>query len=198
MQKEFDHKLNTIKWIGIITMLIDHMGYFLFPQLLWMRVIGRIAFPCFLYGIIEGTNRTHNYKKYITRLLMLGVISMPITPNTLNVIFLLALFSLSIKYKKYLFVFLLLSIPVEYGVYGMLFGWAIYWIKEQDRDQGILFSILVQFIMGISVQAFSLMALPLFLSNISLKLPKVSKYFFYVFYPAHQGILILIVMWINR
>lgn len=36
MKKEFDHKLNTIKWIGIITMLIDHMGYFLFPQLLWM------------------------------------------------------------------------------------------------------------------------------------------------------------------
>lgn len=198
MEKSFDHKLNTIKWIGIITMLIDHIGYFLFPQLLWMRVIGRIAFPCFLYGIIEGTKRTKNYKKYIVRLLILGIISMPITPNTLNVIFLLALFSLSIKYKKYFIVFLLLSIPVEYGVYGMLFGWGIYWMKEYNRDQGILFSIIIQFIMGVSVQAFSLMALPLFLGNIRIKLPKVSKYFFYVFYPLHQGILIFIVTWINQ
>lgn len=198
MDKPFDHKLNTIKWIGIITMLIDHTGYYLFPQLIWLRVIGRIAFPCFLYSTIQGTLRTKNYKKYIMRLGFLGIISMPITPNTLNVLFLLLLFSLSLKYKKFFVVFLLLSIPVEYSFYGFLFGWAIYWMTEKHREQGAILSIIVQLIRGLTVQAFSIAALPLFVSDIKVKMPKLPKYFFYAFYPLHQGILMLIVMWMDR
>lgn len=192
MDAAFDHKLNTIKWIGILTMTIDHIGYFLFPEFLWLRVVGRLAFPCFLYSTIEGTQRTKNYANYISRLLLLGILSMPVTPNTLNVLFLLVLFSLSMKYKRAAPVFFILSIFVEYSVYGMLLGWGIYWLKEKNRNEGIVFSILVQFLGGSVVQLFSLLAFPFFLMKQGLKIPRVPRYFFYVFYPLHQLILVLL------
>lgn len=196
LANDFSTRLNLIKWIGIVTMTIDHIGYFLFPELMWMRIIGRIAFPCFLYAIIEGTERTRNYQKYIFRLLALGVLSMPITPNTLNVLFLLALFSLSIKYKKYFILFLFLSYFAEYSIYGFLFGWAIYWMKERDVLQGIGLSLVVQLLYGLSIQAFAFLATPLFLIHKGIKLPRMPKYFFYVYYPLHQAVLIALYMWV--
>ncbi|MBQ7074369.1 hypothetical protein IJM86_04975 [bacterium] len=38
-----------LKVLAIITMIIDHLGYYLFPEFLWMRLVGRIAFPIFLF-----------------------------------------------------------------------------------------------------------------------------------------------------
>jgi len=88
-------------------MTIDYIGYYLFPSVIWLDVIGRISFPCFLYGRIEGTKRTSNYPFYIFHL------------------FLLALFLLALKYPKYFIVFLTLSVFVEYSIYGTLFGWTL-------------------------------------------------------------------------
>ena len=194
MRKTFSHKTNTIKWIGILTMTIDHIGYYFFPEILWLRIIGRIAFPCFLFGIIEGTARTSHYPKYITRLFLLGVISMPFTTATFNVLFLLGLFSLSLKYPKYLLLFLFLSFFAEYSIYGFLFGWALWWMKEKDTTQGIIGSLFVQILNPSSIQFFSILSLPLFTSEKGIKLPRLPKYFFYIYYPLHQAIFI----WLSR
>ena len=35
----------TLKYIAMATMLVDHMGYVLFPWILWLRCVGRIAVP---------------------------------------------------------------------------------------------------------------------------------------------------------
>lgn len=190
MKKEFDHHLNLIKWIGIITMTIDHIGYFLFPQGRLLRLIGRLAFPCFLYSTIEGTQRTKHYGRYISRMVLVGILSMPITPNTINVIFLLVCFSLSLKYQRWTVLFGFLSLFTEYSIYGFLFGWAIYWFKEKDWKQGTLLSIAVQFIYGISLQSYSLLALVFFSLKTRIKLPLLPRYFFYVYYPMHQLVLI--------
>lgn len=195
--KEFDDKLNTIKWVGILTMLIDHIGYFLFPGLIWMRMIGRIAFPCFLYSTVEGTERTSDYKKYIIRLLGLGVLSMPVTPNTINVLFLLGIFSLSMKYKRYFLLFMLLSFIAEYSIYGFLFGWAIYWMKKEDKVQGVVWALAVQFLIGFSTQALSVLSVPLFWMKKGIRLPRLPRYFFYWFYPLHQAALLLIAILIQ-
>ena len=40
-----------LKMIAILTMTIDHMGFILFPQALWMRGIGRLAFPIFCFKL---------------------------------------------------------------------------------------------------------------------------------------------------
>lgn len=123
---------------------------------------------------------------------------MPITPNTINVLFLLALFSLSLKYKRYFILFLFLSFFAEYSIYGFLFGWAIYWMKERDILQGIGFSLVVQLLYGLSIQVFSIFSIPLFLIQKGIKLPRLPKYFFYWYYPLHQAVLIGIYIWIIR
>jgi len=190
MAKQFSHKTNTIKWLGILTMTIDHVGYYLFPEMTWLRIIGRLAFPCFLYAIIEGTERTSNYPRYIFQLFLLGVISMPITPATFNVLFLLSFFSLSLKFPKYFLVFLALSFFVEYSIYGFLFGWALWWMKNRDTKEGIIGSLLVQLLNLSPVQIFSVLSIPILKSEKGIRLPRVPKYVFYLYYPIHQAVLI--------
>lgn len=64
-----------IKLLAIITMAIDHVGLFLFPQLTFLRMIGRLAFPLFAWLIANGAYHTHNIKAYLTRLLLFGLFS---------------------------------------------------------------------------------------------------------------------------
>ena len=66
---------NALKIIAGISMLIDHVGLILFPNIIWLRVIGRIAFPIFAFCIAEGLHYTKNRKKYIILLLIFAMIS---------------------------------------------------------------------------------------------------------------------------
>ncbi|MBE5965922.1 MAG: hypothetical protein E7255_02995 [Lachnospiraceae bacterium] len=62
----------TLKMIAIITMLIDHIGAIFIPEntLLYFifRGIGRLAFPIFVFLIVEGFYHTSNIKRYLARL----------------------------------------------------------------------------------------------------------------------------------
>jgi hypothetical protein len=70
--------INQIKWIAVITMTIDHIGFFLLNETtdiyLMFRTIGRVAFPLFAFMIAEGYFHTRSKLKYFIRLLMIGVI----------------------------------------------------------------------------------------------------------------------------
>lgn len=66
---------NTLKIIACITMLIDHIGMILYPDILILRAIGRLSFPIFCFLIAEGIHYTRNYKKYILRLLLFALVS---------------------------------------------------------------------------------------------------------------------------
>ena len=56
---------NALKIIAALTMLIDHIGYMLFPRVIILRIIGRLAFPIFAFMIAEGCKHTRNKLRYI-------------------------------------------------------------------------------------------------------------------------------------
>ena len=95
---------SSLKMIAIITMLIDHIGavilenglmpkiyesillgtstdYTVDQYMLWsyidlvMRLIGRMAFPIFLFLLVEGFLHTSNVYKYLLRLFIFAVVS---------------------------------------------------------------------------------------------------------------------------
>lgn len=67
-----------IKLLACIFMLIDHAGKMLFPQIPEMRLIGRLAFPMFAYGIAAGAVYTRDPIKYLGRIALLALVSQPL------------------------------------------------------------------------------------------------------------------------
>lgn len=49
-----------LKILALLTMIVDHIGYYLFPDQLRLRLIGRIAFPIFLF--LVGFNSSYRWK----------------------------------------------------------------------------------------------------------------------------------------
>ena len=64
-----------LKWIAIFSMAVDHTGALLFPEAMWMRGIGRLAFPIFAFLLAEGYYHTHDVKRYLLRLWLFALIS---------------------------------------------------------------------------------------------------------------------------
>ena len=55
-------------------MLVDHIGFLLFPQKQMLRYIGRIAMPIFAYFIAEGCIHTRSRRKYFLSVLTLALL----------------------------------------------------------------------------------------------------------------------------
>lgn len=71
---------NQLKIIAIVTMLIDHVGYYFqesMPNNIYiiLRIIGRIAMPLFAFLLVQGFFHTKNIKKYIWRMFSVAVIT---------------------------------------------------------------------------------------------------------------------------
>ncbi len=64
-----------LKVIAAVTMLVDHIGAILFPRQMIFRDIGRIAFPIFVFLLVEGFIYTRNVRKYEIRLLIFALLS---------------------------------------------------------------------------------------------------------------------------
>ena len=96
MEKKKEITGAALKWIAIITMLIDHIGAAYFEPLIFgefgpapdrimgltawhfyevLRCIGRIAFPIFIFLLVEGFTYTGDRKKYALRLGLFCLIS---------------------------------------------------------------------------------------------------------------------------
>ena len=65
---------NQLKILAMIAMTCDHVGVQLFPQTLWLRLIGRLAMPVYAYMIAEGCRHTRDRKKYFLRLFGMGAL----------------------------------------------------------------------------------------------------------------------------
>lgn len=64
------NRYDYIKILALISMIIDHIGYFIFPQEVWFRIIGRIAFPLFL--LLVWYNNSYRRRRSL-RICAIGV-----------------------------------------------------------------------------------------------------------------------------
>lgn len=154
-----------LKIIALISMIIDHIGYVIFPKYIILRYIGRLAFPIYAFLASEGITHTRNIKKYIKTLFILALISEPIFDlcfNT-NISFLAntnTIFTLLISvFSIYLFhmntnffyrifclffgIFIAIIITPDYNILGVLLVYLFYFFKKKKDIilYGIIWSI---------------------------------------------------------
>jgi hypothetical protein len=193
---------NFIKLLALTSMLVDHIGAFLFPHLLFLRMIGRIALPLFSYQITVGSVATSNKLEYIKRLLIFGAVAQVpyyflAQELKLNILFTLALgvsliWSLESK-KRFL---TLLLIPgfffVDYGFYGLALI-SVFYLVQNKILQFFLFlsaTLIYSFYTGQTIQILAVFSLIfIFKPFLGINLP---RNFFYFFYPAHLVLILII------
>lgn len=59
-----------LKILALLSMIIDHMGYFLFPEEIWFRVFWRIAFPLFLLLVGYNGSYKRRYSLWIVGIIV--------------------------------------------------------------------------------------------------------------------------------
>ena len=65
---------NTLKILAAVSMLLDHIGVLLFPELEILRILGRMALPIFAFMIAEGCRYTRNKFRYFITVFALAVV----------------------------------------------------------------------------------------------------------------------------
>lgn len=209
-----------LKLFAILTMLVDHVGAVLFPQYLAFRVIGRLAFPIFMYLIAQGLIYTSSVGAYLGRLFAFALISeipfdlafhrVVFYPGSQNVFFTLFLGLAAIAVLKryweahpvpaFLFAAAMAVLAelmrTDYGWFGVA-GIVVFYCFRNARGAGIaVFSlVLIAFslISGSTLELFALFSgVVLYFYDSTKKGRWNWKYFFYVFYPAHLLLLYFI------
>jgi len=214
--RKFDFGRELLKVIAIVTMVLDHIYVILYPDLLLLHIIGRLAFPLFAYLTVLGIESTEKPRKYMITLLAFALISQipyflafEIQPfERLNILFTLFLSAVTIyfynKKSPLAFIPLLLSIifPTEGTYYVVLMVVGMKLLKETPKLGIIaLFAVNLQFLLMPDVQILSLFAVPLIFVHVKgwlkkeILIPESSfsysliKYMFYLFYPLHLALL---------
>lgn len=208
-----------LKCIACITMLIDHVGAVFFPNFIWLRVIGRIAFPIYCFLLAEGAHYTKNPFRYAQRLLVgLMLAEIPydmalygsVTLAHQNVMFTLLLaFLMAMSMKKMpLWGKVLTVIPfalaadalnTDYGAMGIILA-AVFVISREFSEPTLIQALGSSLVYLTRASRYSVQPAAV-LSMIPISLysgkkrshSKVLQWVFYLFYPAH-----LLVLWLIR
>lgn len=194
-----------LKCIAIVSMALDHTGAVLYPSQIWLRCLGRIAFPIFCFLIVEGFFHTHDVRRYMGRLGVFALISeipydlafrgVPLEYAHQNVFFTLligiGMMVLLERNREWpvkavillLAMWLAVLIRSDYNFRGVLLIFVFYIFHESwwlAVTAGGLWNFLYQ---GVIQKYGVLSVLPLALYNG--ERGRKMKYFFYIFYPAH-------------
>lgn len=198
-----------LKWIAVITMLIDHIGAVLFPLSMGFRYIGRLSFPIFCFLIVEGFCHTHDFKRYIMRMGIFALLSeipydlafggKPLDWRRQNVFITLVLGLLLLKavqmshnmLEKLIFLLIAMWLAVvlksDYSYKGILLIFWFYVVRDKKIIKlagGALWNL----IWNTSVQGYGMLAM-LPIAAYDGKRGRSMKYFFYLFYPLHLLVL---------
>lgn len=194
-----------LKCIAIVSMALDHTGAVLYPSQIWLRCLGRIAFPIFCFLIVEGFFHTHDVRRYMGRLGVFALISeipydlafrgVPLEYAHQNVFFTLligiGMVVLLERNREWpvkavillLAMWLAVLIRSDYNFRGVLLIFVFY-IFHESRWLAVTAGGLWNFLYQGVIQKYGVLSvLPLALYNG--ERGRKMKYFFYIFYPAH-------------
>lgn len=194
-----------LKCIAIVSMALDHTGAVLYPSQIWLRCLGRIAFPIFCFLIVEGFFHTHDVRRYMGRLGVFALISeipydlafrgVPLEYAHQNVFFTLligiGMMVLLERNREWpvkavillLAMWLAVLIRSDYNFRGILLIFVFY-IFHESRWLAVTAGGLWNFLYQGVIQKYGVLSvLPLALYNG--ERGRKMKYFFYIFYPAH-------------
>lgn len=211
--------------IAACAMLIDHTAHVFFPAAIYMRCIGRLAFPIFAFMVAMGYFYSKDVKKYMLRMLIFAIISQvpyafmvgSFDPLPFNVIFTLLFGLVSIyaiengKPIVGITVTLLLAILAEsggfdHGAFGVFMVLAFYYTRYSRLLRNLsaivlilLFTSYYLLTLGLNnfvwiIILFYLFAIPainLFNEKKGIS-NSFTKWFFYVFYPLHASLIVLL------
>lgn len=146
-----------LKWIALITMVIDHVGHFLFPEYFFLRVIGRIAFPIFTYLFAFSYRHSSNRKNLAIRVwisAILGQVLMTVfgAGEIISIFFLFGLaiimFELMDRGLDWTIILIAVSAEffgVDYGAYGIFVLYFFYKFHDSFKIQASSYIVLTLF-----------------------------------------------------
>lgn len=169
---------NVLKIIGLVSMVIDHVGYMFFENCVWLRIIGRLSFPIFAFMIAEGCKYTSNKLKYFLSVFVVALVcqvgvfvfdgstkiySLMSLAISIPIIYLLQLFKKSLFNKdkrKYVYgslfilsivtlYFLNKIIEIDYGFFGTILAVITSLFKREKGKEDNLYLDLI--LMGIGL-----------------------------------------------
>ena len=203
-----------LKCIAVFSMLVDHIGALFYPSEVWMRYVGRLAFPIFGFLIVEGFLHTKNVKQYLARLPAFpGLSEVPhdlAFPNTFvywesqNIFFtlflaLICICAMDALKERPVFMMGILAtagacahyvVRPDYGIGGIVMILCFYVFRTQRLEQYLSVAAINICYFGKIQRAGALALIPIWFYNG--KRGPSAKYFFYLFYPVHFLLLYLI------
>ena len=210
---------NALKLLAALFMTIDHIGVVLFPRVLILRIIGRLALPIFAYMIAEGCKYTRNKKKYFGMIFILATLCQIVYFLVDGALYLSILYTFSLSILTVyamqnmknqgttasclLFLLTISAVwvlnqffTIDYGFWGCMLPVfaAVFHGTKKDRlpvSVGMLGIglVLLSLDLGDTIQILSLAALPLLLCYNGRRGKWNLKYFFYIFYPVHLAVI---------
>ena len=204
--------LQTVKWIALVLMTIDHVNKFLFNGTNYQAfALGRLAMPLFLFVLAYNLARSDNmlsFRRVMTRLTIYGILATPACGammglHTLNIMFaLLALTAIiyCLHHRTTLWtvggflIFIGAGGFVEFAWLGLLLGLSLYWYCRQPSFLALacmLLALASLWLINENWWAFAAIPVVLLLCFVDLRVPRM-KLIFYVYYPFHLTVLWLI------
>jgi len=200
---------NQIKWLAVVLMLIDHIGFMIESQP--MRIIGRLSFPMFAWVFARNWERRKDEdsaEKLINRLILFGNLAqipyiLLLTNLRMNILISFALVAVTFNQvrkltgnKKIMAVIIgCISaeiLGVDYGWYSLICTLMMINLKGSGSKKWWVSWIIINILYCISaknyIQIFGILTpaiLSLHDTTKDKKPTTIEKKFFYYFYPIH-------------
>ncbi|WP_347880709.1 TraX family protein [Paenibacillus sp. F411] len=202
-----------MQWLAMLTMLVDHVGLVFYPgEEIW-RMIGRIAFPLYVYALVLGYGRTSSKRRYFIRLGVIALVSqipyqLSLNPEGLNVVVTLLAGGLVLYVMEkvdpaasiliaVIAAVLMEALNFDYGSYGLLLILIFRYAEGQMLAAWhLLLNVVFWYLYGWEIQMWSV--LPTFLIVYGpavwkeIEKVRVPSWVWRSFYPVHMIILAIV------